>query len=126
MPPGQDLVNINWQLATMTQAKMAPQPVLPGSQIILFFDPAGAYNGIAGCNNYAGTYIVGQDRSLSLTPGQITNMFCNDPAGVMEQEQQYLQLLQNVQFYAIGDDGSLNLYTSDKWTLNFMRGPSPR
>ena len=126
VPPGQDLVNINWQLATMTQAKMAPQPILPGSQIILFFDPAGTYNGIAGCNNYAGSYTVGQDRSLTLTQGQITNMFCDDPAGVMAQEQQYLHLLQNVQSYAIGDDGSLSLYTNDKWILNFMPGPSPQ
>lgn len=105
---------------------MAPQPILPGSQIILFFDPAGTYNGIAGCNNYAGSYTVGTDRSLTLTQGQITNMFCDDPAGVMEQEQQYLHLLQNVQSYAIGDDGSLSLYTSDKWILNFMPGPSPQ
>jgi len=51
-------------------------------------------------------------------------MSCEDPPGVMEQEQQYLQLLQNVQSYAIGDDGSLSLYTSEKWILNFMRGPS--
>jgi heat shock protein HslJ len=125
-PPGQDIININWQLATMTQSKMAPKPILPGSQIVLFFDPAGSYNGLAGCNNYAGTYAVGQDQTLNLSLGQVTNMICDDPAGVMEQEQQYLQLLQAVQSYGIGDNGSLNLYTSDKWVLNFVPGPTPR
>ncbi len=125
-PPGQDLVNINWSLVTMTQAKMAPQPILPDSQIILFFDPAGSYNGVAGCNNYAGAYTVAENNALTMTPGQVTNMLCNAPAGVMEQEQQYLQLLSTVQSYAIGDDGSLSLYTSDKWMLSFMPEPGPK
>jgi len=126
VPPGQDIINIQWQLATMAQAKTAPVPILPGSQITLFFDPHGAYNGSAGCNTYTGAYTIGLDSALMLMPGQVTQMLCNDPAGVMEQEATYLQALQNAVAYQIGEGGSLNVYTNDKWTLTFSPGPTPK
>jgi heat shock protein HslJ len=113
-------MNINWHLQTMTPGKSMPVPILEGSKITLFFDPSGAFNGFAGCNNYAGTYTVGQDGALSINLGQVTQMICETPPGVMDQEHQYLQVLETVQSYAIGDDGSLNLYTDGQWILNFM------
>jgi heat shock protein HslJ len=124
--PGQDLRDKNWILENMTKAKMAPQPVLENSQINIFFDPSGSFNGNAGCNDYAGVYVVGEDNALTLTMGQVTNMTCDDPPGVMEQEHQYLQLLANVKSYLIDEGGYLNLYTEDQWTLTYRMGPTPR
>jgi len=127
-PPGQGLIGINWLLSTMTQGRAAPQPILEGSTISIFFDPSGAFNGLAGCNNYAGTYAFDEKGALSLTLGQVTQMICDDPPGIMEQEQQYLQILSQIQNqpYEIGDDGSLNLYADGQWILNYRPGPSPR
>ena len=126
VPPGQDIMNKNWILESMTEAKSAPQPVLEGSKVNIFFDPSGAFNGNAGCNDYAGSYVVGDDNALTLTLGQVTNMICNDPPGVMEQEQQYIQLLANVTSYLVDEGDHLNLYTSDNWTLSYRMGPAPK
>ena len=127
-PPGQGLIGINWILSTMTQGRAAPQPVLEGTTLSIFFDPSGAFNGLAGCNNYAGTYAFDEAGALTLTLGQVTQMICDDPPGIMDQEQQYLQILQQVQNqpYEIGDDGSLHLHAAGQWILNYRPGPSPR
>jgi heat shock protein HslJ len=97
---------------------------LQGSQITIFFDPNGAFSGNAGCNSYAGTWTSSDDgTSMSLTLGQVSNMICDDPPGVMEQEQDYLTSLPLVTSFAIGDDGSLSLYTSDQQIYRYTVTP---
>ncbi len=119
-PPVQDIINTTWHLMSMTQAKSEPRPVLPGTKITLFLDPGGAFNGFAGCNNYAGTYALGVNNAIAIKLGQVTKQSCPSPKGVMEQEQQYLQALQGAQSYAIGNDSSFNIYAEGQWILSFM------
>jgi heat shock protein HslJ len=119
-----DLVGKTWFLQTITKGRAAPQPILQGSQITIFFDPNGAFSGNAGCNSYAGTWTSSDDgTSMSLTLGQVSNMICDDPPGVMEQEQDYLTSLPLVTSFAIGDDGSLSLYTSDQQIYQYTVTP---
>jgi len=118
-PPTEDLVNRTWFLQTITKGRAAPQPILQGSTITIFFDANGTFYGSGGCNNYTGTWAAGDDGSMALTIGQMTNMICDDPPGVMEQEQDYMAALPRTQSFAIGDDGSLSLYTSDQQILNY-------
>jgi heat shock protein HslJ len=65
--------------------------------------------GSAGCNSYFGSYEL-KGSQLSI-PGPIaaTEMYCMEPKGVMDQEQQYLAILQLAERYEI-DDHKLTIY----------------
>jgi heat shock protein HslJ len=69
-----------------------------------FVSSEGTVEGSAGCNSYSGSYEV-EDSQLSI-PGPIaaTEMYCADPEGVMEQEQQYLEILQAAESYSIEEE----------------------
>ncbi len=58
--------------------------------------------GSAGCNSYFGGYEL-KGSQLSI-PGPIgaTEMYCMQPEGVMDQEQEYLAILQLAESYEIG------------------------
>ena len=56
--------------------------------------------GYSGCNNYSGGYEASAT-ALRIDPLASTQMFCDKPAGVMEQEHQYLTALQNAATYEI-------------------------
>ena len=68
--------------------------LIPGTTITLDFDTSGRVSGKAGCNTYFANYRAGGN-SLSVDRPGATNMFCDSPEGVMQQEQQYLAALQS-------------------------------
>ena len=82
---------------TWVLQELRGQAPLPGSTITLEL-AADMLGGTAGCNRYGGPYTAQQGR---LTIGQtwMTLMYCLDPAGVMEQEQDYLAALAAVASY---------------------------
>ncbi|MBA7614690.1 hypothetical protein ES703_21959 [subsurface metagenome] len=73
-----------------------------------FISSEGTVEGSAGCNSYSGSYEV-KDSQLSI-PGPIaaTEMYCMEPEGVMEQERQYLEILQAAKSYSV-EDGELQI-----------------
>ncbi|MBA7661614.1 hypothetical protein ES703_69634 [subsurface metagenome] len=78
-----------------------------------FVSSEGTVEGSAGCNSYSGSYEV-EDSQLSI-PGPIaaTEMYCMEPEGVMDQEQQYLETLQAAESYSI-EDGELQINCGDQ------------
>ena len=69
------------------------QAVLEGSEITAIFDSAeGQVHGFAGCNTYFGNYHITNNK-LSIYEISYTEMYCLEPEGVMEQEEQYLKAL---------------------------------
>lgn len=76
----------------------AEQPILPGTTITAHFADSNI-SGNAGCNNYSAA-ITGQgDGAFSVGPAMTTRQACAEPAGVMDQEQAYLDALSRVQAY---------------------------
>ncbi|MFC1952049.1 META domain-containing protein [Chloroflexota bacterium] len=68
-----------------------------------FISSEGTVKGSAGCNSYFGSYEV-EGSQLSLPgPIAVTEMYCMEPEGVMEQEQQYLEILQAAESYSTED-----------------------
>ena len=59
--------------------------------------------GSAGCNNYFAEFKTSGE-SISIGPAGATHMFCNDPAGVMEQESLYLQALASAATFRLEGD----------------------
>lgn len=78
----------------------------------------GQVSGNASCNSFGGSFEVTGDR-LSFGPMFMTEMFCMDPEGVMDQEGLYLQMLGSVERFEISD-GQLVLFTASGDTLNFI------
>jgi len=84
---------------------------LAGTEITAeFVSSGGTVRGSAGCNSYFAGYEV-EGNQISM-PGPIgaTEMYCVEPEGIMEQEQEYLEMLQNAETYDIKDD-QLRIFT---------------
>jgi len=78
----------------------------------------GQVSGNASCNSFGGSYEVKGD-SISFGAMFMTEMFCMDPAGVMDQESLYLQMLGSAERFEVSD-GQLVLFTASGDTLNFI------
>jgi uncharacterized lipoprotein YbaY len=72
-----------------------------GVAITAQFGPDGTVSGFGGCNDYSGTYTIGQDGTVKMGPITATQKTCNQPANVMEQESQYLAALQSAATFQV-------------------------
>ena len=115
-PPAQTV----WTLQHFVQAGTST-PVLPATTITLAFDgdtlrEQGLVAGSSGCNTYTAPYTYVNEFSFSAPAA--TEMACAEPQGSMEQEQRYLEWLQDVTAYGLDDD-ELRLETADGRALVF-------
>ena len=111
LPTGDPLKGTSWRLVTLRGAGL-----IPGTEITATFED-GHVGGIAGCNHYGGSYQVSGDK-LTVDAMFMTEMACMDPEGVMEQEQQYLELLGNAKTFTL-TEGRLEIVTGSGQALTF-------
>ena len=107
----QDLAGTNWEVIGYNNGKQAVTSVIAGTAITASFGKDGTLSGSAGCNNYGGPYKV-SGIQITIGPLASTKMFCSDPAGVMDQEAQFLAALQSAATYQI-EGNVLELRTKD-------------
>jgi heat shock protein HslJ len=107
----QELAGTSWQVITYNNGKQAVTSVLNGTTLTAEFGTDGTLSGNGGCNTYSGSYKV-NGNEISIGPLASTKKFCNDPAGIMEQETQLLAALQTASTYLI-EGNSLELRTQD-------------
>ena len=94
------LVGPLWRFAGFVDANGIARSSVANSEITISFDDAGKLAGSSGCNSYSTTYEVSGDQ-LSITgPMASTMMMCPDPA-IMEQEEEYLEVLASVSSFTI-------------------------
>ena len=99
------------------------QPVVDGTTVDLMLNPDRTFEGSAGCNTYNGNYTV-QGANITLNVSAVTRLACSDPAGVMEQENAYLNLLDEVTMYQFENPSLYFLgpgETQDEVMLEFAR-----
>lgn len=89
-PQGED-----WELTGYINGQGGVVSPVAGSTITAVFGEDGQVTGSAGCNNYFASYSV-SGTDITIGPAGSTRMSCETPAGVMEQELQYLALLEDV------------------------------
>ena len=83
--------------------------VINGSQITATFESdEGQVRGSAGCNTYFGDYEINGDK-IYIGNVAHTEIGCMEPEGVMDQEQEYLAILQLAERYEI-DRNELKIY----------------
>ena len=107
----QDLAGTSWQVIGYNNGKQAVTSVIAGTEMYIDFGKDGTVSGGAGCNTFSGPYTVNGNQ-ITIGPLASTMMACSDPAGIMDQEQQYLAALQTAATYQI-EGNVLELRTSD-------------
>ena len=96
------LVGVTWRMVSFNTIA-GTQPLVEGSEITLFFSMDSfnpSFGGNAGCNDYGGIFEYGQaDTSISIGSINQTLQLCEQPEGLMDQEQFFLSVLGDVQSY---------------------------
>lgn len=112
LPAGDPLKGTSWRLVTLGGAGL-----IPGSQITATFED-GQVHGSAGCNSYGGSYQVSGDK-LTVRDLFMTEMACVEPQGIMEQEQEYLEMLGMAKTFRLSG-GQLQIFVSGGEVLTFL------
>ena len=107
----QDLSGTSWEATGYNNGKQAVIGILGSTTLTADFGKDGTLSGNSGCNTYSGGYKVNGDQ-ITIGPLASTMMACSEPAGVMEQEAQYLAALQSAATYQI-EGNVLQLRTKD-------------
>lgn len=88
-------IDARLETSVWTLSRINSAPLLPGTAITMQFKD-GVLAGFAGCNTYQAEYtaVLNDDGSYTITIGQLTTSRLACPQDIMEQEQAYLQSLQ--------------------------------
>jgi len=94
-PQPAGLARTSWRVTGINNGREAVVSVLTGTDLTMAFSADGKVTGSAGCNRYSAGYTLAGEK-LTLSPAAATRRMCGSPAGVMEQEQQFLKALETV------------------------------
>jgi heat shock protein HslJ len=106
-----ELANTAWEVVSYNNGRGAVVGLITGTEISANFSVEGDMAGSAGCNQYFASFTANNG---SIEIGQIgsTLRFCEEPAGVMEQESEYLAALASAVTYSI-QGNMLQMRTAD-------------
>lgn len=90
----------SWTLSEYADGKGNVVPVLPGTTVTADFGDSGLLTGSAGCNGYSATYAVAS-KLVTIDTIVMTEIYCMEPDGLMDQESQYLSSLGQSAAYVI-------------------------
>ena len=96
----QDLADTSWEVTSYNNGQQAVTSVLAGTTITAEFGKDGTLSGNSSCNDYSGPYKA-TGNQIEIGPLGSTRKACADPAGVMDQEAQYLAALETVAIFKI-------------------------
>ena len=100
-----------WRLQSFNNGKGGMATTLSTSKVTALFSEDGQVSGNAGCNDYSGPYQV-EDDKITIGPLVATEMYCQEPADVMETEQIFLKNLGNSASFTISH-GELTLFDKE-------------
>ena len=106
-----ELAVLPWLVTSYNNGKGAAVSPMLDTELTLEFQEDGNISGNAGCNRYFGPYVVTGD-AVQIGPLATTRALCPEPAGVMEQEQEFLAALQAVATFTMQND-KLDLRKAD-------------
>ena len=106
-----DLTDTAWEVVNYNNGREAVVGLIAGTEISAYFGVEGDLTGNAGCNNYFTSFTAANGSIEIGMPGS-TMRFCDQPAGIMEQESEYLAALQTAATYSI-DGNMLQMRTAE-------------
>lgn len=118
----QELAGTSWIVTGIHDGKQAVVSPLLETELTASFGTDGQVSGSAGCNRYFASFSTASQTLQIGAPGA-TKMFCGEPAGLMEQESQFLKALESAATYRISG-GTLTLFAADGSTaVTLARAP---
>lgn len=105
----------NWQVEAMLDAQNQLAPIMPTTKLTMEFTPEHTVFGTGGCNTYTAEY-TNLDHQLTINQPVATLMFCETPAGVADQEQQFMTSVSQVTGY-LASTNQLVLTGADGQTI---------
>lgn len=118
----QDLAGTSWTVTGFNNGKQAVVSPLLDTGLTVNFDQEGKVSGSAGCNQYFASYQT-KGQSITISQAGMTEMYCNNPQGIMDQESQFLAALQTAATYRV-DGNSLEFRTAgDEIALTLLKAP---
>jgi heat shock protein HslJ len=100
----------SWEATMFRQGDGVSSP-LPDTRVTAEFGEDGTLSGSAGCNSYSATYEADRG-TITIGEPAATRKACVKPAGVMEQEQAYLDALPQATGYRV-EGATLSLLTPE-------------
>lgn len=94
-PTPTDLAGTGWTLTTLRG-----DPVLPDTEVTLELDDQ-HLGGSGGCNGYGASYLASATTLEFVVGVHSTDILCDTPAGVMDQEEAYLEALSRAATYRL-------------------------
>ena len=112
-----------WQVTAFLSGDALSSP-LPGAEISASFAEDGTLTGSSGCNSYRAGFTT-DGGSIEIEAPASTQMACEEPGGVMDQEAAYLAALPTAVRYRV-DGGSLALLSADgTYVASYTRATQP-
>ncbi|MCA9981788.1 MAG: META domain-containing protein, partial [Anaerolineales bacterium] len=96
----QDLTDTAWEVVSYNNGREAVVGLIVGTQISANFGAEGDLSGNAGCNEYF-TSFTAEDNAISISEPGATRRFCDEPAGIMTQEAEFLAALTTAATYTV-------------------------
>lgn len=93
------LESTEWQAAGINNGKGGVVSTATTSSSTAMF-AGGQLSGMGGCNQFTATYETEGDQ-ITIGPTAATRKFCNEPEGIMDQEQQYFDALARASTFSL-------------------------
>lgn len=114
-PQSLTLAGSSWEVTGFNNGRQAVVSPVIGTMLTMTFGADGTLSGSAGCNGYSAAF-TSTGTNVTINPPVATRKLCTTPAGVMEQEQQFLQALPTARIFRMEGD-RLDLRTADDGAL---------
>jgi len=114
------LDDVTWTLESFDSIA-GPQPIIKNTNVTLSIDlENGQLTGIGSCNNYSADFVL-NDKNHDITISNIisTEMWCDQPENLMQQEQTYFATLAQIRFFTF-DQVTLNMVVGGDAGLHFV------
>ena len=99
----EDLAGSTWLVTGYNNGREAVVSPLLGADIIVNIDDANLISGNSGCNDFFAT-VEAADGEIAISNIGATRRFCAEPAGVMEQEQEFFAALESAATFTVEGD----------------------
>jgi heat shock protein HslJ len=96
-------VDTPWKVTGYNNGRGGVTSVLLGTELTATFGADGRVTGSSGCNTYFVSYEL-DGQTLTIGQAGMTEMFCAEPEGIMDQEAEYLAALSRATTYTIVGD----------------------
>ena len=111
------IVGSTWILDAAAAEALIDEVVPAEALATIRFQEDGTVGGSSGCNTFGGTYAARADGSLSIQPGAMTEMACDEP--LMRLETAYIAALAEVGSSQVVDEGAGLVLAGGETTLTY-------